>query len=60
MIKLFRPVLSFFFQGLFFKDINDDNKIVRDLYYELNELKLISKNNKISMYDMGLNSCFES
>ena len=46
---------SVFLQGLFFKDINDDNKIVRDLYYELNELKLISKNNKISMYDMGLN-----
>ena len=46
---------SVFLQGLFFKDINDGSKVVKDLLYELNELKLISKNNKISMHEMSLN-----
>lgn len=46
---------SVFLQGLFFKKSNDQNNIFNKLDSELNELKSISINNKISLYQMALN-----
>lgn len=46
---------SIFLQGLFFKNPNDDNFIVKKLYNELTQLKSISLDNKVSIDEMGLN-----
>jgi len=46
---------SAFLQGLFFKDINTLNKCLLDLKTNLNELRVILKNNNISMESLALN-----
>ena len=46
---------SIFLQGLFFKNPNDDNFIVKKLCNELTQIKNISLNNKVSIDEMGLN-----
>ncbi len=46
---------SIFLQGLFFKNPNDDNFIVKKLFNELTQLKSISLDNKVSIDEMGLN-----
>jgi len=46
---------SVFLQGLFLKNPNDDNFIVKKLSNELNQLKSISINNKVPIYAMAMN-----
>jgi len=46
-------------QGLFFKDINDQNEIVQKLKNELILLSEISKNNKASISELALSYCLQ-
>lgn len=46
-------------QGLFFKDIDDQNDIVQKLKNELILLSEISKNNKVSISELALSYCLQ-
>ena len=48
---------SAFLQGLFFKDINDENNIVKKLYSELTILNRIALENNCSMEELALSYC---
>ena len=52
---------SIFLQGLFFKNPEEENIIVKKLYNELSEIKKISKQNKVPLDEMALNYvlCFD-
>lgn len=50
---------SAFLQGLFFKNINDKNKIVQNLYSELEILNQIAVNSKCSMEELALGYCLQ-
>lgn len=50
---------SAFLQGLFFKDINSNTKIVKSLREELLEISKISVNNHISIAPLALNYCLQ-
>ncbi len=46
-------------QGLFFKDINADNRTVQSLKNQLLQLTTISKDSKVSIAQLALNYCLE-
>ena len=46
-------------QGLFFKDLNSENKIVQSLKNELLQLSAISKANNLSITELALNYCLQ-
>ena len=50
---------SAFLQGLFFKDADDENKIVQALHQELLLLNKISENEQITMASLALNYCLQ-
>ncbi len=51
-------VRSAFLQGLFFKNLNDKNIILKNLNTELKTIHEISENNNVSVFDLSLAYCF--
>lgn len=61
-LKIYGKIIhtrSAFLQGLFFKNINDKNKIVQNLYSELEILNQIAVNSKCSMEELALGYCLQ-